>query len=145
MEHVLTEEMIQIKRQVNGWEEAIQSAARPLVEHAYVTDDYVNAMIENVNELGPYIVIAPEIAIAHARPDDHVKKIGLSLLKLDQSINFAENSHYASLVFVLAAVDEEQHLDMLSELANVLNDSGKVKQLKESAATSEILNIIHKQ
>lgn len=144
LEQVLTDEMIQIKNQVNGWEEAIQSAAQPLVDQSYVTSDYVNAMIENVNELGPYIVIAPDIAIAHARPDDNVNKIGLSLLKLNQSINFAEDSHYASMVFVLAAVDNEQHLGILSELANVLNDNEKVKQLKESTDSSEILNIIHK-
>ncbi len=34
-------------------------------------------MIDSVNELGPYIVIAPEIAIAHARPrDNDVHQVG---------------------------------------------------------------------
>lgn len=143
LNEVLTEEMIQVKHEVNGWEEAIKLAANPLIDQSYITEEYVNAMIQNVKELGPYIVIAPDIAIAHARPEKNVHMVGLSLLKLDKSINFAENSHFAALVFVLAAVDNKQHLEMLSELANVLSDSKKVERLANSSSTSEILNIIY--
>src|SRR5699024_8102565 len=103
---------------------------------------YVDAMIRNVKELGPYIVIAPDIAIAHARPEDNVQRVGLSLLKLDKSVDFAQDSHSASLIFVLAAVDNEQHLDMLAELTNVLNDREKVEQIKSSLSESEILTIM---
>lgn len=139
----LTREMIQVKQEVRGWEEAIKLAAKPLLESQYISEGYVTAMIQNVKELGPYIVIAPDIAIAHARPENNVQKVGLSLLKLNKSINFATDSHYASLVFVLAAVDNEQHLDMLAELSTVLNDHDKVEQLKTSLSSSEILKVIN--
>lgn len=141
LNHVLTQNKILLRNHVKNWEEAIQIAAKPLMQE-FIKPDYVQAMIENVKELGPYIVIAPDIAIAHARPDGNVQKVGLSLLKLDERINFGENSHYAALVFVLAAVDNEQHLDLLSELANVLNDSEKVNQIKHSTSSKEIKNII---
>ncbi|GAA0592142.1 PTS sugar transporter subunit IIA [Virgibacillus siamensis] len=143
LNNVLTEDKILLQNNVKNWEEAIQIAAKPLVPE-FIKQDYVQAMIENVKELGPYIVIAPDIAIAHARPDGNVHKVGLSLLKLDESINFGEDSHYAALVFVLAAVDNEQHLDLLSELANVLNDSEKVSQIKHCSSSKKIVNIISK-
>ena len=95
---ILTEDKIVIKEKVSTWSEAIEIAAQPLLDNHSINNNYVSAMIESVNEMGPYIVIAPEIAIAHARPDNNVKEVGLSLLKLHQHINFAEDSHYASLI-----------------------------------------------
>ena len=47
-------------------------------------------MIESVHEFGPYIVIAPEIAIAHARPDHNVNEVGLSLLSSINILIFRE-------------------------------------------------------
>lgn len=143
LQGILTEDMVQVKHEVSSWQDAIRISAHPLIERSYITESYVSAMIQNVRELGPYIVIAPDIAIAHARPDNNVNHVGLSLLKIDKSINFAEDSHYASLVFVLAAVDNDQHLGMLAELANVLNDQEKVAQIKNSPSVPEILKIIY--
>ena len=102
---ILSTDKVQVLDKVENWREAIRVAARPLQEQDYFKQDYIDEMVHSVEKLGPYIVIAPEIAIAHARPNDNVKKIGLSLLKLNQHINFSEEGHYASLIFVLSAVD----------------------------------------
>ncbi|MFG6128711.1 PTS sugar transporter subunit IIA, partial [Staphylococcus aureus] len=50
-------------------------ASQPLLQEQVIEQCYVEAMIESVNELGPYIVIAPEIAIAHARPNNNVHQV----------------------------------------------------------------------
>ncbi|MDN6656677.1 MAG: PTS sugar transporter subunit IIA, partial [Staphylococcus simulans] len=110
---ILTKDKIKVQDQVPDWSQAITEAAQPLLEQDYIETGYIDAMIDSVKEFGPYIVIAPEIAIAHARPEDNVNKVGLSLLKLNESINFAEDSHYASLIFVLSATDNTSHLNVL--------------------------------
>lgn len=86
----LTKDKITMKEKVNDWEEAIHIAAEPLLAQNYIEPGYVEAMIDSVKTLGPYIVIAPNVAIAHARPDNHVNKVGISLLKLGVPINFSE-------------------------------------------------------
>lgn len=139
---ILTEDKINIEDQVSDWKTAIQLAAQPLLEQDYIEEGYIDAMVNSVHELGPYIVIAPEIAIAHARPDENIHKVGLSLLKLNQHINFAEDSHYASLVFVLSATDSNSHLNILQSLAGILGDQSIVKQLIEAKEKSEIVNIL---
>lgn len=138
----LTRETIQVQSCVTDWKEAIQTASIPLLNNSTIQKEYIQAMIDNVIELGPYIVIAPDIAIAHARPDGAVNKVGLSLLKLNQSINFGEDSHYAKLIFVLAAIDNKQHLNILGELTSLLNNQKTIDKLKNSASTNEIINII---
>ena len=104
MTDFIKEEHILLRQKVNSWEESIQLASKPLLDEGYFTQKYVESMIDSVHEMGPYIVIAPEVAIAHSRPGDNVEKVGLSLLKLDEHINFSEDGHYASLIFVLSAV-----------------------------------------
>ena len=49
-------------------------------------------MIDNVKKEGPYINIGSEIALAHARPNNHVKKIGLSFLKTGNEINLIDKN-----------------------------------------------------
>ncbi|WP_457826125.1 PTS sugar transporter subunit IIA, partial [Staphylococcus aureus] len=106
---VLTKDKIIVKDQVDSWEEAIEFAAQPLLTQKYIESSYIDSMIQSVKTLGPYIVIAPHVAIAHARPGNDVHQVGLSLLKLDEAINFSTDSHYAELVFVLSATDSTSH------------------------------------
>ncbi|MBM6629567.1 PTS sugar transporter subunit IIA [Mammaliicoccus vitulinus] len=141
MTQIIKEEHIQLREKVANWEESIQVAAAPLLQEGYFNDDYVKSMIKSVHDMGPYIVIAPEIAIAHARPNDNVHKVGLSLLKLEEHINFSDNSHYASLVFVLSAIDNEAHLEILKKLATILSDKETVQSLILANSKSEIINI----
>lgn len=139
---ILTKDKIKVQDQVPDWSQAITEAAQPLLEQDYIETGYIDAMIESVKEFGPYIVIAPEIAIAHARPEDNVNKVGLSLLKLNESINFAEDSHYASLIFVLSATDNTSHLNVLQSLAGLLGNKEVVNQLLASKNSDEIIEII---
>lgn len=139
---ILTEDKIIIKNQVSNWIEAIEIALEPLLDNNIINHDYITSMIESVHEFGPYIVIAPEIAIAHARPDHNVNEVGLSLLKLNQHINFSENSHYASLVFVLSAIDNTSHLNILQSLAGILGDSERVTRLTNAENKEEIIKIL---
>ncbi|ERS94584.1 PTS sugar transporter subunit IIA [Staphylococcus simulans] len=139
---ILTKDKIKVQDQVPDWSQAITEAAQPLLEQDYIEIGYIDAMIDSVKEFGPYIVIAPEIAIAHARPEDNVNKVGLSLLKLNESINFAEDSHYASLIFVLSATDNTSHLNVLQSLAGLLGNKEVVNQLLASKNSDEIIEII---
>ncbi|MBF0812554.1 PTS sugar transporter subunit IIA [Staphylococcus sp. KY49P] len=138
---ILSADKIQILDKVETWEQAITIAANPLLTQDYFESSYVTAMIDSVKELGPYIVIAPEIAIAHARPNDDVKHIGLSLLKLNEHINFSEEGHFASLIFVLSAVDNDGHLAILRSLATKLGNQDTVNQLLAAQEINEIVNI----
>ena len=138
---IISSDKVQVLEQVESWREAINIAASPLQEQGYFQQAYIDDMIHSVEKLGPYIVIAPEIAIAHARPNNNVKKIGLSLLKLNQHINFSEEGHYASLIFVLSAIDNEGHLEVLRNLATTLGNQQTVKNLLKAQTSSEIINI----
>jgi len=64
------------------WQESIRLVAQPLLKDKYITENYIEAMINVVKEYGAYIVVGKGVALAHARPEEGVNKLGLSVMTL---------------------------------------------------------------
>lgn len=129
---------ITLKKKIPDWRQAIRTAAQKLLEKEYIEDKYIGKMIENVEKLGPYIILSDDVAMPHSRPEDGVKKTGISLLKLDEGVDFGENSSIR-LIFILAAKDSNSHIDMITELVNMLQDDEKLNRVLNSKTENEIL------
>ncbi|WP_251545761.1 PTS sugar transporter subunit IIA [Limosilactobacillus caecicola] len=125
-----------------NWQGAIRRAAKPLVENGTVGEDYVQSMIDVVQDKGPYINIGPNIALAHSRPSDSVKKVGLALLKTNCSIDLVSEEHPIKLWFVLSAVDSNSHLKVIQELSQVLMDKERTNGLLASTSVDQILDVL---
>lgn len=144
LNEVLTADKIQFADSVQSWQDALQMASQPLLADQSISQDYIDAMIENVNKMGPYIVIAPGIALPHARPEAGVNKLGMSFLQLKESCAFSEKpEHQVRLFFVLAAIDNETHLKALSQLSKMLSDSDNLEKLQTADAAADVLDIIN--
>ncbi|MFQ3545622.1 BglG family transcription antiterminator [Halobacillus rhizosphaerae] len=144
LNELLTEQTIQFKDQVQRWEEAIEIAAQPLIDQQSIRPSYVKAMIDNVKELGAYIVIAPRIAIPHARPETGVERLGMSFLRLRDPIYFSEKEkHRAQLIIVLAAIDNQTHLKALAQLTELLSNEENVEQLISANDSETVMKLIH--
>ena len=70
---------IQIGLEAKDWKEAIRIASEPLIKCDSIEEPYVENMINSVETLGPYIVIMPQFALAHAAPCEYVKKSDISI------------------------------------------------------------------
>lgn len=138
---LLTTQTLQLKQHVATWQEAIQLAASPLVELGTVKEQYVSAMIESIEKNGPYVVITPLIAIPHARPEEGVLSLSMSLLKLDQAVYFAPDKP-VQLIIVLAAADSDSHLRALIQLTSLLNEPENIQKMLEATDKEQLLEII---
>ncbi|MGG4490936.1 BglG family transcription antiterminator [Metabacillus idriensis] len=141
---ILTKETIQFTNQVDSWKEAIKIGAEPLLANESIKESYIEAMINNVEKLGPYIVIAPKIALPHARPEDGVNKVGMSFLRIKEGCSFSEKTeHHVHLLFVLAAIDNETHLKALSQFSMMLSNPENILKLEQAETTDEVLSVIN--
>ena len=105
------------------WREAVRLAGDALVATGVTTPAYTDAMIATVDDLGPYIVIAPGFALAHARPSEAVLRTGLSWVHLAEPVEFgSEDNDPVQLVVGLAATDATSHVGIMSALAEILID-----------------------
>jgi len=124
------------------WKEAIKAAGEVLVEACSCTTEYIHAMIAAVEELGPYIVITPHVALAHARPSPAINQADMSLVVLDEAVEFgSEANDPVKLVFAFCATDDASHLQQLSKLAEKLNPE-TINRLSEVEAVEEVIEIL---
>jgi PTS system ascorbate-specific IIA component len=120
-------------------EHAIEMAGELLVASGRSTPAYTESMIEAVAENGPYIVIAPGIALAHGRPSEAVLEIGLSLVTLGEPLAFGnEANDPVSLVLGLCATDHTSHIDIMAELATFLGDANSVNNVLNAVNSEQI-------
>ncbi len=96
-------------------------------------------MIQAFEELGPYMVIAPGIALAHGRPSEAVLATGLSLVTLSTPVVFGSTANDpVSLVIGLAAVDHDSHIDLMAALSELLMSEETVNLLLKATNESEV-------
>ena len=123
--------------------EAIAESGRLLVASGRVEQPYVDEMIKAVEDHGPYIVIAPGIALAHGRPSKLVLDTGISLVTLAESVPFGnEKNDPVRLVIGLAAFDHTAHLGMMRELAVMLGDAELVNSLLNAVTIQQIRDLL---
>ena len=138
----LTSEFIQFENEVESWEDAIAKSSKPLLEKGYIEQTYVDAMIDSVKEYGPYIVIAPNIAMPHARPEAGSKKVGFSIMKLEKPVAFSEEEeHKVQLLIALSCADSSTHIEILQALVTILSDEEKNKLVFQAKTADEMLKI----
>lgn len=144
---LLKEELIQQVDSVSTWQDAVRLASQPLLANGYIEESYIQAMIASIMETGPYIVLAPKVAVPHASPDAGVHQLGISLLQVKEPVDFSEDDDddkKVQLIFVLATVDSTAHLRALQELALILDDEEAIDSLIAASDPREILAIIEK-
>ena len=82
------------------------------------------------------------MAMSHARPEDGVIKNGITLLKIRDGVDFDEKNR-VFLLFTLAAENNEHHQELLEEIADLLNESEKIKRIMyDDLSDLEIYDLI---
>ena len=136
----LTEDLIRLQVQAEDWEEAVKAGGQLLLDAGICESRYIEAMVDAVRRLGPYMVLAPGIALAHGRPEDGVLKVGMSIINLKTPVEFgSEANDPVYLVISFGGVDNESHVAMLQELAVFLMEEENQELLKKATAVNELL------
>ena len=140
---MLTEDTVALGMSADSWQEAVHAVGKLLVESGSVEPRYLPAMVQMVEEIGPYIVIAPGVALPHARPQDGVKRPCMGLITLSTPVNFGnEHNDPVWLVVAFGAPDNKGHLEALRDLARLLEDAERLEKLKVAASVDEVRKII---
>lgn len=140
---LLDEGLIRLGVEASDWEDAVRKAAQPLIDLEMVTRGYVDDIVRGVNVLGPYIVIAPRVALPHARPESGALRPALGVVTLASPVPFgsAENDP-VKFLFPLSATDNDGHLGALQALVEMLRTPGFLARLEKAGGAAEVMTII---
>lgn len=139
----INEKSIRLDVACGNWEEAVKKAGQILIAKGAITGDYVQAVIDNVNEAGPYIVITKGVALPHATNKIGVNSTAMSLIRLHQPVPFGSKANDpVRYVFMLATVDAVSHLGALQDLAEFLGRNEFIHILDSAVSTDQIVSYI---
>jgi PTS system ascorbate-specific IIA component len=139
----LTPQHIRVVEHVSDWQEAVRLSAEPLLAEGAISPAYLDAIFTSHAELGPYYVLAPGLAMPHARPEQGANKNGLSLLHVKRGVRFAaDENDPVYVVIMLCAVSGDDHIQMITALADVFSDESRLQQLLSASTLSAIEAVI---
>ncbi|MDD3028264.1 MAG: PTS sugar transporter subunit IIA [Erysipelotrichaceae bacterium] len=145
LHHLLPSSHIQLDVECLDWQDAITKSAKPLLEAGYIEQRYIQAMIDNINENGPYIVLSPGFALPHEGLDRGSVKVGMNLIRLKNPVPFgADEFDPVEFVCCLSAIDHKTHLKAFFNLVNMLTDEKFKNELREAKTSKEAALAIEK-
>ena len=125
------------------WRAAVRFAGDALRRSGATRGSYTDRMIQVVDEFGAYIVIAPGLALAHARPGPDVLTDGLSVVTLATPVTFGHpHNDPVSVVIGLAVATSDAHVNSVAELANVFNDPQAIPALAGATSAAEVWRVL---
>ncbi len=126
------------------WQDAVRQSGAILVDNGYVTEEYVDAMVQTVKTLGPYIVVAPGLAMPHARSSNGVIKSGISIMTLSKPVEFGNKSNDpVHLLIGLAGSNDDLHLKIIQAIATVFEDESMLERITSCSNKMEIAEVFN--
>lgn len=139
----LSSDGVVIGAEVTDWRDAVRVAGGALAASGAATQRYADEMIRMIDEHGPYVVIAPGLALAHARPGPEVLADGLAVVTLKTPVPFGHpHNDPVKVVLGLAAVRADTHLSSIAAIANIFNDSNAIAALVGARSVEQVLDIM---
>jgi len=136
-------DQIAVRVPARDWQEAVRQSGELLVASGLVDPGYIDAMIRTTLEMGPYCVLAPGIAMPHARPDEMVKSSGFSAITLKQPVEFGNTDNDpVYLVIAFCALDHNAHIKALSMMAESISRPDFLEMVKKARDAEELETIL---
>ncbi|GGI13946.1 PTS sugar transporter subunit IIA [Gottfriedia solisilvae] len=136
---VLPTDNILLNVEAKTSEEAIRLAGSVLVKNGYVEETYIEKMIEREQSLTTYM--GNYIAIPHGTEESKEEVItsGISVLQIPNGVEFG-NGNIVKVVFGIAGKNNE-HLDLLSQIAILCSEEENVHKLIAASSKEELINM----
>lgn len=139
---MLSENHIQLDLKTDNWESAIELAGQLLLKDNYLSQRYIETMVSLVNENGPYIVFSPGFVIAHAGPNDGAQKLGVSVIRFKEPVDFGVDEIKVRFVICLSIPNASSHVFLLFQIYKCFCNTEIFKYLLDAKNTKEFRQIL---
>lgn len=122
-ESLIENNSIKLNQQASNWQNAIKIGTDMLVASGAIETCYYDNIIAKVSEMGPYIILAPGLAMPHARPEEGVIKTAFALVTLSEPVYFDGEDSPIHVLVTLAGSDSDTHMEGIMEITQVFEDA----------------------
>lgn len=121
-----------------SWQNSVRIAGRCLLDNRSIEPKYLDTMITQLQYYGPYMFLTENVLLAHAKPEDGVNCLDVSMTLFRESVWFSD-SKKAKIIWVLAAEDQEKHLKILQDILTLTGDSKFLSDIENAKSSTDIL------
>lgn len=144
---LIDNQSVKLHQKASDWKEAIKIGTDMLIASGAIKPSYHDAIISSIEEMGPYIIIAPNLALPHARPEQGVNRTAFALVTLDTPVLFEGEDEPVDVLITLAGSSSDQHMEGLMEVTQVLDDEDSptgvdLDKLRGCKTSEEIYRVI---
>ena len=139
----IKKEWVSLDVKAGNWEETIEKGGELLLKDNIITKSYIEAMKKAVKEMGAYFVVTKNVALPHAKIEEGILETGFSIVTLENPVEFGNTDNDpVKYVFCLAIKNSNDHIEILKELSELLEDKIFFRLLDEEKDTEKIYNYL---
>lgn len=129
-----------LEQEAADWKAAVKLGTDLLVKAGAAEERYYEAILKMTEELGPYYVIAPGIAMPHTRPENGAKKTGFALVTLKNPVSFGHSDNDpVEIVLCICAKDaKDMNESVIVEAVTLFDDEKAVERLKKAQSVDDL-------
>lgn len=125
--------------------DALDITCSRLIEQGKVETSYLDAIKAKHNEIGAYYVLAPKIAMPHARPEDGVNEAALQITVFKNGVDLeSEDNGDVFFSVTLAAMDSDSHIQTIVALSELFQNDDDIDAIIAADTESDIRAILEK-
>lgn len=145
LKELLQPNLIRMDVSCKDWKAVVEASTAAMEEYGYVTPHYKEAILRNLVDFGPGMVMFPGTLISHAAPEDGCRKLGFGFMTLRHPVSFG--SKYfdpVQIVFTLSVLDSSTHMAALTQLFRMLSNQSCREEFFRARSKDTVLRIIQK-
>jgi len=124
---------------------ALDLTCSTLLTSGKIEASYVEAIKATHKDIGPYYVLAPKIAMPHARPEDGVNQAALQLTVFKNGVDLgSEDNGDVYFSITLAAMDSDSHINTIMKLAELFQNDDDIEAIIAADNNADIIEILKK-
>ncbi|HXF68205.1 MAG TPA: PTS sugar transporter subunit IIA [Thermoflexus sp.] len=136
---LLRPQAIRLQCQATGRFDAVRQAGQVLVEIGAVEPPYVEAMLERERQISTYV--GEGFALPHGTDASRVwiRCPALAYLRFPHGVDWEGEQVFVCLAL---AIPGDEHLGLLSRLAQILMDPAKATRLRTATSVEEVFDLL---
>ncbi|GAM74603.1 ascorbate-specific PTS system [Vibrio ishigakensis] len=125
--------------------DALDITCSKLIKQGKVEQSYLEAIKVKHKEIGAYYVLAPKIAMPHARPEDGVNEAALQITVFKNGVDLeSEDNGDVFFSVTLAAMDSDSHIQTIVALSELFQNDDDIDAIIAAENESEVRAILNK-
>ena len=135
---------IQVVASGTDWKDALVLSCRPLLLDDSITQDYVDAILEEQTQQHHYMFLTDGLVLAHSKSEHGVKKVDAAMTVFKEPVIW-ENGRPVSIIVSIAAEDQTRHIRILGDILDIFSNKKSLGQLSALGSPSEIREYLQRR